>query len=87
MTNSGKWDAYFDSFSRGRSSGGASKTTVGIGADAEEVEADAAEAPSAAEAVDVALSFGVEADPDDLIESLRCRLLDRDPEPLFAESR
>ena len=73
---------YFDAFSFGRSSGGASKTTVGMGTDGVEVDADEDDTPSATEA-----SLAVEDDAADLTESLRCRLLEREPEPLLEDKR
>lgn len=74
-----------DALSDGRSSGGASNTTVGIGidgADVADVEADADELPSATD-----VSLAMEVDAVDLTESLRCKLLDRELEPLLADKR
>lgn len=78
--------AYFASFSDNRSSGGASKTTVGIDPDGVEAEPDAPEVEADAPSFETPPA---DADPDDLTESDLWRLLARepDPDPLLAERR
>lgn len=62
-------EVYFDSFTNGRSSGGASKTTVGIAAVGVMVELDAVS--SAVDADEATASLDAVTDPDDLVESER----------------